>query len=105
MWKIEFDKKIKKEETLEKHLQAAYEDISLFCHYFNNEKDWPFEEECIFIHEESELCKFGKTCERILCMYRHERGINEDDDDSESENESDSEDELGDVDLEELIPV
>ena len=62
-------------------MQAAHEEISLFCHYFNNEKDCPFEEECIFVHEESEICKFGKACERILCMYKHERDDKDDNDD------------------------
>ena len=43
----ECDKTFKKEETLEKHVQASHEEITLFCNYFNNEKDCPFEEEFI----------------------------------------------------------
>ena len=63
------DKIFRREGTLEKHIQAAHEDITLFCHYFNNEKDCPYEDECIFVHEESDNCKFGNGCERLLCMY------------------------------------
>ena len=77
------------EGNLEKHRQAAHEDVELFCHYFNNDKDCPYEEECIFVHEESEICKFGKSCERKMCMYRHENI----DDESENEEEESSDEE------------
>ena len=97
------DKIFKHEGTLEKHVQAAHEDVTLFCHYFNNEKDCPYEDECIFVHEESNDCKFGKGCERLLCMYKHEDQI--DDDDDESEDDSDSEDESTEINVEELKPV
>ena len=31
------------------------------------------------MHEESAGCKFGKTCDRVMCMFRHdvENGIDE----------------------------
>ena len=48
------DKVFKYEAVFEKHKEAAHEDIELFCHYFNNDKDCPFDDECIYIHEESE---------------------------------------------------
>ena len=72
---------------LERHREAAHEDVELFCHY--NEKDCPHEDQCIFIHEESEICKFGKGCERDMCMYRHE-SLEEDESESE-EDENDDE--------------
>jgi hypothetical protein len=25
-----------------------------------------------FLHEDSEICKYGKLCERMLCMFKHE---------------------------------
>ena len=53
-----------------------HEGIKLYCHYWNNDLDCPYEtdehDKCIFLHDESEKCKFGKTCERILCMYQHD---------------------------------
>ena len=56
----ECDKVFKHETNLEKHKKAVHEDVELFCHFFNNDKDCPYQEECIFMHEESEVCKFGK---------------------------------------------
>ena len=42
------------------------------CHYFNNEKDCPYEEiGCMFAHEASEICKFGQMCSNKLCSYQH----------------------------------
>ena len=67
----ECDKVFKYEAVLEKHMEAAHEDVELFCHYFNNDKECPFEEECIYIHEESDNCKFTNNCERKLCMFKH----------------------------------
>ena len=31
----------------------------------------PYNDECIFVHEDSELCKYGAMCERNNCMYKH----------------------------------
>ena len=33
--------------VLEKHKEAAHENVELFCHYFNNEKDCPFDNNCM----------------------------------------------------------
>ena len=68
---------------------SSYGKSKLFCHYFNNEKDCPFEGRCIFAHEESPECRFGQTCERVMCMFSHdERDVS----DTESDNENDEED-------------
>ena len=32
-----------------------------------------YEKECIYLHEESGLCKYGEDCERQNCMYQHKR--------------------------------
>ena len=56
---------------MEKRKQAVHEDVTLYCHYFNNDKDCPYDDVCIFLHEDSEECKFGNMCERTLCMYKH----------------------------------
>ena len=102
------DKIFKFEGLLEKHIAVAHEDIELFCHYYNNDKECPFDDQCIFVHEESKDCKFGKACERILCMFKHEENVddadNEEEDDTESENEdSDDDDETEEM-LERLKP-
>ena len=53
----ECDKVFRFEALLEKHKEAAHEDVELFCPYYNNDKDCPFDDECIYLHEESENCK------------------------------------------------
>ena len=42
----------------------------------------------IFLHEESQICKYGKACERVMCMYRHKDSDSDEDDDEEDENEN-----------------
>ena len=64
----ECDKVFNFDTVLEKHIEAMHEDSKLFCHYFNNDKECPYEDQCIYMHEESATFKFGKGCERILCM-------------------------------------
>ena len=45
----------------------------LFCHYFNNQKKCPFEEiGCMFLHADSEDCKFQNTCNKNLCQFKHQ---------------------------------
>ena len=43
----------------------------LYCHSFNNKKKCPYEEIYIFIHEDSEMCKYGSKCEINFCMHKH----------------------------------
>jgi hypothetical protein len=63
--------------------------MKIFCHYINNDKDCPYDDQCIFSHEESPECKFGSECERIMCMFQHEeRDVSDDEDDDASEDES-----------------
>ena len=40
--------------VLEKHKEAAHESVELFCHNYNNKKDCPYEDECIYVRDESE---------------------------------------------------
>ena len=63
--------------------------MKMFCHYYNNDKECPYDDQCIFAHEESPDCKFGKGCERIKCMFQHEES---DESEDEDENESDDDD-------------
>ena len=84
------EKVFKYEAVLEKHKEAAHEDFPLFCHYYNNDKDCPFDDECMYIHEDSENCKFGRNCARSLCMYKHEESADTESDDDSSDDDDDN---------------
>ena len=99
------DKNFKNEGTLQKHIQAAHEDITLYCHFFNNDKECPYDDECIFVHEDSVECRFGRGCERNLCMFKHEGRTGEEDESDESEDDSDGDEESIDLDVEDIKPV
>ena len=66
------EKKFKYQETKSKHMRIAHENLKLFCHFFNNKKTCPFSKDCIFLHEDAPMCKYGKKCKRIYCMFKHE---------------------------------
>ena len=55
-----------------KHVAISHENGKFYCHYFNNKLTCPYAEECIFLHKDSTLCKYGLVCERNLCMFKHE---------------------------------
>ena len=90
------DKTFKWQEVMEKHVRISHENVKLFCHYFNNGVECPYNDECIFVHEDSEVCKYGAMCERNNCMYKHKEE-NDDDKNEElditEENEVDESDE------------
>ena len=73
------DKTFKWEDVLKKHVRISHENVKLFCHYFNNGLECPYNDECIFIHEDSEVCKYGAMCERNNCMYKHKEENDEND--------------------------
>ena len=81
-------------ELLTKHTKIDHENCKLYCHYFNNKKVCPFIEECLFLHEEAEICKYGKQCERILCMFKHEY---EDDENLSDEVKNDEKDDVDNI--------
>ena len=58
-------------------MRIAHENLKLFCHFFNNNKTCPYSKECIFLHQDSPICKYGKKCERMLCMFKHEEDEDE----------------------------
>ena len=101
----ECEKVFKYETILEKHKEASHENVELYCHYFNNDKDCPFEDECIYLHEESDNCKYGKQCARKFCMFKHE-DTNEEDE-CETDEDSDDDVDLGvnGIDLNKIKPV
>ena len=49
-------------------MRIAHENLKLF---FNN-KTFPYSKDCIFLNQDSPICKYGKKCERMLCMFKHE---------------------------------
>ena len=56
----ECDSEFSYEGLLERHIEAVHGDMKIFCHYYNNDKDCPFDDECIFAHEDFRVCKFGE---------------------------------------------
>ena len=81
---------------MEKHVKISHEDVNIFCHFFNNDLECPYNEECIFIHKDSEMCRYGSACERKKCMYKHEDKNDDENDDDENdvdENDDDQNDE------------
>ena len=65
------EKVFKYEEARSRHKTAVHEHLKIYCHFFNNKKVCPFENQCIFLHEDPEDCKYGEICEREYCMYKH----------------------------------
>ena len=53
-----------------KHIQISHENLKLYCHFYNNKKICPFDEECVFLHEDADICRYWTTCERDL--FKHE---------------------------------
>ena len=100
----ECDKVFKYEAVLEKHKEAAHENVELFCHYFNNDKDCPFDDECIYIHEDAENCRFGRHCERKFCMFKHE-DINEEECETDDDSDEDVNIDINGIDLNKIKPV
>ena len=79
-----------------KQIKATHENTKIYCHIYNNDIDCPFEYKSIFLHEESEKCKYGRICERLLCMYTHDDASDEksdEDDDVDEKEESEKEEE------------
>ena len=64
------------------------------CHYFNNNLVCPFEEMgCMFLHEDSVICKFGEKCSINFCSYKH-RKVGDDEDKYDEKIEENDESEL-----------
>ena len=70
----------------EKHVKISHENVKLFCYFYNNNLECPRDAQCIFLHEQSENCKYSKRCEREKCMYKHTYDISEEYNDEENDN-------------------
>ena len=64
--------------------------MKLYCHFFSNGKECPHDQECVYLHEESEMCRYMENCEREFCMYQHD--IDEDSQESEEDEKDDEKD-------------
>ena len=65
------DKTFKYEELRKKHMLITHENFKIYCHFFNNEKTCPYNEDCVYLHEDSTVCRYGMACERNYCMFKH----------------------------------
>ena len=66
------DKVFALEWRLQKHQKIHTDHRLPKCHYFNNMKICPFESiGCMFDHSLSDLCKYGKNCNKKLCSFQH----------------------------------
>ena len=65
------EKTFKCQEVMEKHAKIAHEKMKIYCHFFNNKKICPYDNECIFLHEDSDVCRYDMLCERNYCMYKN----------------------------------
>ena len=86
------DKTFKYLDIKKKHVLIRHENTKLYCHFYNNQKTCPFDEECIFLHEDSKYCKYDLVCEQKFCMFKHRNNVEPEKDDENDiiEIESDS---------------
>ena len=64
---------------LKKHISSHLKK-SKFCHFFNNDKNCPFEEVgCKFKHEVANKCRYDQNCKIKLCQFQHSPFENQED--------------------------
>ena len=93
-------KTFKSEEIKTKHAKVTHESVKLFCHFYNNRIACPYDNKCVFLHEDAPLCRYGGSCERINCMFKHivieyASIDDEDSDDEDTDNENDEDEDTG----------
>ena len=54
-------------------MQISHENGKFYCHFFNNRKTCPYADKCVFLHEDSKMCRYGALCERNYCMFKHDQ--------------------------------
>ena len=80
----ECDKSFVLKWRLEKHKKGHRGKI--FCHFYNNMKHCPYEKiGCMFLHEDSETCKFGVKCTNEMCQFKHLDNDETDDDETNTD--------------------
>ena len=81
------EKTFKYADIKKKHIQISHENVKFYCHFFNNKKTCPYDDECVFLHEDSKICKYGKICERNYCMFKHDYNGDDNGDDIMPDND------------------
>ena len=56
------EKSFELKDIRDKHVRIAHEGLKIYCYYCNNQGDFPHEDQCVFLHDDSPMCKFGKLC-------------------------------------------
>ena len=78
---IHVKKTFKYEDSKQKYIKIEHENFKWYCHFYNNNNtECPHKNECVFLHEESEQCRYQNLCERQFCMYKHEENVDTEDD-------------------------
>ena len=90
----ECDREYNFEGVLEKHINVVHKSMKIFCHYHNNKKECPYGAQCIYAHDDAKECMFGNDCERILCMFKHEKHVPDDEESEDEESDDDENDEV-----------
>ena len=84
----ECDKNLDYEGILERHVESVHEDVELYCNYFNNNKDFSFGDQCIFLHN-IKIASMG----RLVSLLRLCTNSDGDDDCDYTDDEKEEEDE------------
>ena len=71
------EKTFKYQDIKTKHMQISHGNSKFYCHFFNNKKTCPYSDKCVFLHEDSKMCRYGALCERNYCMFQHDQNDNE----------------------------
>ena len=66
------EESFKYKDLMGKHVKIVHENVKWFCHFYNNNKECPQGVKCIFLHQDSEYCRYKNLCERTYCMFKHE---------------------------------
>ena len=86
------EKSFELKDIRDKHVRIAHEGLKIYCYYYNNAGDCLHEDQCVFLHEDSPMCKYGQLCERNNCMFKHQTlDDSSDDDDNDVEEKDDTE--------------
>jgi len=57
----------------QRKIRYGGEEKTLFCHYFNNYKDCPWDQNCRFDHSYNSNCLDDGFCRRKMCSFQHPR--------------------------------
>ena len=81
-------KNVKYEDLMRKHVKIYHENVKMYCHYFKNKKSCSYTDDFVFLHQESNFCKYGMLFERMFCLFKHENEQDEEHDEVEENSEN-----------------